>query len=320
MSGEDEIDAFFASVVNVIEEKDINKMVKEKKTKKEKKKEKREILREKRKKNRPKEKKKKKEKKKQLLLKLLSNLNEEEKVIFLKERKLLERIKKEKKKNFLLNAYNNGYKICFNCSFLNLMGEKEVSSLAKQIFLSYHYMIKSEVPIQFHFTHLKNNDNFFIQLQNKYSLNTWKVHIHSNDYWDVFPKEKIVVLSPDATEELTELRDDEIYVISALVDRSVSKNLSFYQASLHDLVTKKLPLEKYIKKKKSNVLNVNTVVEILLNYIQNKDWMKVFEKCIPQKKVLCFCHKSSCTENFTNINVNNEENSNEKRFADTNIL
>ncbi|SBS83548.1 tRNA m(1)G methyltransferase, putative [Plasmodium ovale curtisi] len=276
MSGEDEIDAFFASVVNVIEEKDINKMVKEKKTKKEKKKEKREILREKRKKNRPKEKKK----------------------------------KKKKKKTTIIEVIN----------FLNLMGEKEVSSLAKQIFLSYHYMIKSEVPIQFHFTHLKNNDNFFIQLQNKYSLNTWKVHIHSNDYWDVFPKEKIVVLSPDATEELTELRDDEIYVISALVDRSVSKNLSFYQASLHDLVTKKLPLEKYIKKKKSNVLNVNTVVEILLNYIQNKDWMKVFEKCIPQKKVLCFCHKSSCTENFTNINVNNEENSNEKRFADTNIL
>ncbi|SCN60318.1 tRNA m(1)G methyltransferase, putative [Plasmodium chabaudi adami] len=285
---DNEANDFFCSLSNVIDEEDANKILKKKKTKMEKKKEKRERLKEKRKKNRPEEKKKKKYKKRIELLKILEELNEEEQIAFLKERKLLQIKKKQEKKNFLEKCYNEGYKICFNCSFLNFMGEKEISSLAKQIFLSYHYMIKNKVPIQFHFSHLKNDDLLFLQLQQKYSLNTWKVHINTKNYWEFFEKNKIVVLSPDATEELTELHQDEVYIISALVDRSISKNLSFYQASLQNVVTKKLPLEKYIKKKKSNVLNVNTVVEILIAYLQIKDWKKVFEKCLPQKKVLCF--------------------------------
>ncbi|GAB66466.1 tRNA methyltransferase, partial [Plasmodium cynomolgi strain B] len=99
-----------------------------------------------------------------------------------------------------MKAYNEGYKICYNCSFLNQMGEKEVSSLAKQVFLGYHYMIKEQLPVQFHFTSLTSTDEFYTQLTEKYALGKWRVHIHSEDYWDLFPREKIVVLSPDAEE------------------------------------------------------------------------------------------------------------------------
>ncbi|ETW15506.1 hypothetical protein PFFVO_05800 [Plasmodium falciparum Vietnam Oak-Knoll (FVO)] len=275
---EDEAHEFLGNFINVIDPSDINKngRDKKKKTKKEKKKEKREHLKEKRKKKRPEEKKRKKEKKREALLKILNNLNEEEKIAFLKERKLSEIKKKEEKKQFLIKSYNEGYKICFNCSFQNLMEEKEISSLAKQIFLSYHYMLKKNVPVQFHFTHMNDNDDISSTLK-KYSFDKWMVHIHKDDYWNIFNKDKIVVLSPDASEELEEIKKDEVYIISALVDRSVSK--------------------KYIKKKKSNVLNVNTVVEILIHYIKTPNWLKVFETCIPQKKVMCFFYDSSSSVN-----------------------
>ncbi|KJP87632.1 hypothetical protein AK88_02660 [Plasmodium fragile] len=297
----DEGSSLLASLANVVDQKDVDKVNRRgnKKTKKEKKKEKREYLKEKRKKNRPEEKKKRKEKKKNDLLKILNGLNSSERIQFLAERRALQEEKKKKRKQFLIKAYNEGYKICYNCSFLNLMGEKEVSSLAKQVFLGYHYMIKEQLHVQFHFTSLSSSDEFYTQLREKYAMDKWHVHMHSEDYWDVFPREKIVVLSPDAEEELTEVRDDEVYIISALVDRSVSKNLSFYQASLHNLVTKKLPLEKYFKKRKSNVLNVNTVVEILISFLKNKNWMKVFKECVPQKKVLRFCNGTS-TEGHKN--------------------
>ncbi|EUR61092.1 hypothetical protein PFBG_05914, partial [Plasmodium falciparum 7G8] len=147
----------------------------------------------------PEEKKRKKEKKREALLKILNNLNEEEKIAFLKERKLSEIKKKEEKKQFLIKSYNEGYKICFNCSFQNLMEEKEISSLAKQIFLSYHYMLKKKVPVQFHFTHMNDNDDISSTLK-KYSFDKWMVHIHKDDYWNIFNKDKIVVLSPDASE------------------------------------------------------------------------------------------------------------------------
>ncbi|ETW61025.1 hypothetical protein PFMC_03255 [Plasmodium falciparum CAMP/Malaysia] len=252
---EDEAHEFLGNFINVIDPSDINKngRDKKKKTKKEKKKEKREHLKEKRKKKRPEEKKRKKEKKREALLKILNNLNEEEKIAFLKERKLSEIKKKEEKKQFLIKSYNEGYKICFNCSFQNLMEEKEISSLAKQIFLSYHYMLKKKVPVQFHFTHMNDNDDISSTLK-KYSFDKWMVHIHKDDYWNIFNKDKIVVLSPDAS-------------------------------------------EKHIKKKKSNVLNVNTVVEILIHYIKTPNWLKVFETCIPQKKVMCFFYDSSSSVN-----------------------
>ncbi|KOB86195.1 hypothetical protein PFDG_01876 [Plasmodium falciparum Dd2] len=156
------------------------------------------------------------------------------------------------------------------------MEEKEISSLAKQIFLSYHYMLKKNVPVQFHFTHMNDNDDISSTLK-KYSFDKWMVHIHKDDYWNIFNKDKIVVLSPDASEELEEIKKDEVYIISALEDRSVSK--------------------KYIKKKKSNVLNVNTVVEILIHYIKTPNWLKVFETCIPQKKVMGFFYDSSSRVN-----------------------
>ncbi|CRG96239.1 tRNA m(1)G methyltransferase, putative [Plasmodium gallinaceum] len=316
----EEINDFFYNLSNVIDENDIKKLDKNRKTKREKKKDKRELLKEKRKKNRPEEKKRKKNKRKEELLKILNDMNEEEKIAYLKERKILEKKMKEKKREFLLESFTMGYKICFNCNFQNYMEEKEISSLAKQIFLSYHYMTKNNIPIQFHFTSLNNNDSLFSYLK-KYSINKWKVHKHTENYWDIFSKEKIVVLSPDAIEELEEVKKDEVYIIAALVDRSVSKNLSFYEASSYGFVTKKLPLEKYIKKKKSNVLNVNTVVEILINYIKIKNWKKVFEICIPQKKVLCFCHELSQNEN-KNINIYNNkyEYESENENMDRNLI
>ncbi|CAA9988215.1 tRNA m(1)G methyltransferase, putative [Plasmodium knowlesi strain H] len=316
----DEGSRLLASLANVVDQKDVDKVNKrgKKKTKKEKKKEKREYLKEKRKKNRPEEKKKRKEKKKNELLKILNGLNSSERIQFLNERRVIREEKKKKRQEFLMKAYNEGYKICYNCSFLSQMGEKEVSSLAKQVFLGYHYMIKEQLPVQFHFTSLINSDEFYTQLSEKYALEKWRVHIHQEDYWNLFPREKIVVLSPDAEEELTEVRDDEVYVISALVDRSVSKNLSFSQASLHNLVTKKLPIEKYFKKKKSNVLNVNTVVEILISFLKNKNWMKVFKECVPQKKVLCFCNGASTEGHRDEEADGDDEKKTDERYLEDN--
>ena len=54
------------------------------------------------------------------------------------------------------------------------------------------------------------------------------------------------------------------------------------------IVTKKLPLLKYIKDLRNIVLNINTVVEILSLYNDleedKKDWKNVFENVLPKRK------------------------------------
>lgn len=46
-----------------------------------------------------------------------------------------------------------------------------------------------------------------------------------------YPKDKLVYLSADAEETLTELKEDELYIIGGIVDRNRYKNLTSEKAA-----------------------------------------------------------------------------------------
>ncbi|KAF4659762.1 hypothetical protein FOL47_007455 [Perkinsus chesapeaki] len=182
--------------------------------------------------------------------------------------------------------------VAFNCGFTDQMQDKEITSLAKQLQLAYNVLKRSvDSCVQFH---LVGVDAALQSRLEPQGYENWKVHVDEGPYWNTFAGRDIVVLTPDATEDLETVEKGKVYVIGGLVDRTIAKNETFSQANRLDptpatggsIVMRKLPVRKYLPHVTLPVLNINTVVEILLEILGGSAWSDVLEYKVPQRKQL----------------------------------
>ena len=228
----------------------------------------------------------------------VKNMTKEEKEKYYDEYYKQKIALKEKEKQDLILAYNSNFIICFDLNFNTYMDSKEQKSLTAQLALCYNINKHNKKKINFYFTNMTKD---LMERLNKNDAQKWKVHYSNSPFYlidDLIKlKKEFVYLSPDAEEELDDVSEDKIYIIGGIVDRTVIQNLSMNRVNgiKNDnncgikIVTKKLPLLKYIKDVKNTVLNINTVVEILSLYADmdkdKKDWKSVLEQALPKRKL-----------------------------------
>ncbi|TFK43841.1 guanine-1-methyltransferase-domain-containing protein [Crucibulum laeve] len=103
---------------------------------------------------------------------------------------------------------------------------------------------------------------------------------HHNDV-----QKKVVYLTADSEDELTELKADEIYIIGGICDHNRYKNLCLNKAKASGIRTARLPIGRYLASLPTRkVLTVNQVFEILLKWVETKDWEESFYSVIPKRK------------------------------------
>uniref|UniRef100_A0A0K0CV78 SAM-dependent MTase TRM10-type domain-containing protein n=1 Tax=Angiostrongylus cantonensis TaxID=6313 RepID=A0A0K0CV78_ANGCA len=110
--------------------------------------------------------------------------------------------------------------------------------------------------------------------------------VSSHSFSSLFPRERILYLSPDAEEELTDVDEDHVYVLGGIVDRVVERNIP-RQASLttalsEQVTCKKLPLDRYVKwKSGTKFLTLTAVSSILRNvYSSGGNWEDALRRCV----------------------------------------
>ncbi|KAF9430441.1 tRNA (guanine(9)-N(1))-methyltransferase [Entomortierella beljakovae] len=96
---------------------------------------------------------------------------------------------------------------------------------------------------------------------------------------------KVVYLSADSTNTITELDENTCYILGGLVDKNRYPGLCQKKAEKLNIETAQLPIGDYIKLSSRRILTVNQVFEILLEFIECKDWKEAFLKVIPQRKL-----------------------------------
>ncbi|CAF0725294.1 unnamed protein product, partial [Didymodactylos carnosus] len=144
-------------------------------------------------------------------------------------------------------AKTNGPTVCIDCAYNQSMSGKELASLARQIGRCYSSNRRSLPCVHLVLTNWSNNSPLTKECQrvnsgfDKYNLTLNEKPVH-----EAYPTERLIYLSPNASNELETINQDDICVIGGLVDESVKKNLTFQTCSEKQIACYRLPIEKYM--------------------------------------------------------------------------
>ncbi|XP_078160438.1 tRNA (guanine(9)-N1)-methyltransferase-like [Carex rostrata] len=233
----------------------------------------------------------KKEKRRRNWNQKFESLSPEEKAKLLESNKeaTWERIKREKeehrKKIERLNkAAEVGQKVLLDLDFEDHMTANEIQSLSQQIICCYGANSRSTNPTHLWLTGCTGEME--ARLKKIPGFDKWLIEKETRPYIEALSdqKENLVYLTADSENVLEELDSKSIYIIGGLVDRNRFKGITLDKAKQQGIKSAKLPIGNYLKMSSSQVLTVNQVFEIMLNFIETRDWKSAFFKVIPQRK------------------------------------
>ncbi|KAK6527876.1 tRNA (guanine(9)-N(1))-methyltransferase [Arthrobotrys megalospora] len=179
-------------------------------------------------------------------------------------------------------------KCIVDCSFDDYMMDKEVASLGAQVSRCYSDNRIAKFSMDLWVTCVDKRLRSHLHLMHGNKWKSWhKIHITDTDYEIATEDMKagsIIYLSSDSDETLETLEEGKTYIVGGIVDKNRYKGLCFNKAVSQGLRTAKLPIGEYIKMTGRVTLTTNQVVEIMLRWLELKDWKAAFEAVIPMRK------------------------------------
>ncbi|KAI8068150.1 guanine-1-methyltransferase-domain-containing protein [Gilbertella persicaria] len=174
--------------------------------------------------------------------------------------------------------------LVIDCGFSELMTEKELYSYVTQ--LSYAYGRNKVAPkaMKMHLTSFDGPLQSMLDSKLP-SWQQWQLQKHILSYMDVFDPNTLVYLSADSDNVIHELEEGKHYIVGGIVDKNRYKNLCQDKATQQGIPTARLPIGDYLSLSTRKVLTVNQVCEIMLKWLELRDWQKAFMQVIPERKL-----------------------------------
>ncbi|KAI9508903.1 guanine-1-methyltransferase-domain-containing protein [Russula earlei] len=98
-------------------------------------------------------------------------------------------------------------------------------------------------------------------------------------------RDQVVYLTADSSEVLEELTEGESYIIGGVCDHNRYKNLCLDKARESGVRTAQLPIGRFLSHLPTRkVLTVNQVFEILVKWVETRDWEQSLYAVIPKRK------------------------------------
>jgi tRNA (guanine9-N1)-methyltransferase len=179
--------------------------------------------------------------------------------------------------------------VIIDCGFDEMMKERERTSLATQVMRCYSENRKAAKSVNLQITSFNKSlkERFEGPMRNQYLK--WKdVEFRETDFEvpaDEDTRKRWLYLSSDSSNTLETLDENMTYIIGGIVDKGRYKNLCQNKASEQHIATARLPIDEFIKISGRRVLTTNHVFEIILKWLELRDWKTTFEAVLPPKKL-----------------------------------
>ncbi|KAF4323043.1 hypothetical protein BBO99_00003396 [Phytophthora kernoviae] len=180
-------------------------------------------------------------------------------------------------------ADTTNQRIAVDLGFDSIMNDKELRSLANQLRLSYGAVKQMREPFQLLFC---NPSEQLETSLGRFGAPHWYVQWrHGSDTLvGHFSPSDLVYLSPDSPNVLEKMDPTKIYVIGGIVDKSRKKEATLNAATEAGITTVRLPIQENFPERLDHILNVNTVIDVLINFQELDDWPRALDIAIPQRK------------------------------------
>jgi len=115
------------------------------------------------------------------------------------------------------------------------------------------------------------------------------VTVTEKSYLDLYPKQDLIYLSPDAHNTLSHFDANKIYILGGIVDKYGEEPLTLTKAKKEGIACYKLPLDRYTPGGRvgSTALTLDIVLKILL-HVKNepRGWEKALVAHMPKRKTV----------------------------------
>jgi len=175
-----------------------------------------------------------------------------------------------------VREFSIGTPLVVDFSYLkNIKSNKNVKGVIdREANLAIQHNKTSHAPFALHFTGVnpelkeKMESLQCINAENRVNM---AVEITEKHQLDLFPKEKLVYLSPDSRNDLLRFNEDDVYVIGGIIDRGDDRApLTLANAKKERIRHARFPMKKVLGI--SGDLNVETCVAIMNDLKASQDW------------------------------------------------
>lgn len=181
-------------------------------------------------------------------------------------------------------------RLIVDMDFQGMMKDSERKSLCSQIAFLYARNKQAAAPFRIELCGLHDAERHQLE---KSGLDSWKQWglTHSKQPFDLKRNASTMIyLTADAEEELTTLDPTKTYIIGGIVDRNRYKGVTLEKAKNLGIICRKFPIKNYLLTQDPSkqfcpkqVLTVNHVAGILIDFQATQDWCFAFSRNLPRR-------------------------------------